>query len=85
MNVLKGGGVNTITDTEYVSRLLKLCCIKEHHIGTCHGTRSSIWPLRERLEQVVGEIRKDREPERYCSEAWKTKQNEVGLESLVGD
>jgi len=73
-----------MTNTEYVTHLLKACCIKEYNIRDCNGFRSNVWPLRERLEEIVIEIRNDRGPEQYCSPEWLALQDRVGLQSLLG-
>lgn len=74
-----------ITNTEYVSKILQACCIRENFIKTCNGMRSSVSPVRERVERIIMEIREDTEPDQYCSKQWIARQKELGLESMVGE
>ena len=55
-----------MTNTEYVTTILKSCGIREHIISNCQGTRSSVQVLRDRIEELVVEIREDDGPQTYC-------------------
>jgi hypothetical protein len=54
-----------MTNTVYVTELLKACCIREQIIHTCRGARSNVQPLRDRLEELVVRIREDQGPQMF--------------------